>query len=97
MELAAEGLLNREVARRIGLTKYTVKNYMRTIYHKSGFGNRVQLALWYVRYREKRKGRTIMKSNVVLALLALLLLIAAALGQCTSATPGTFATTQTIP
>jgi DNA-binding NarL/FixJ family response regulator len=55
VELVAEGLLNREVAQRIGLTKYTVKNYLRTIYDKSGFGNRVQLALWCVRYREKRK------------------------------------------
>jgi DNA-binding NarL/FixJ family response regulator len=53
--LVTQGLRNVDAAEKIGLTKYTVKNYMRTIYDKSGFGNRVHLALWCVRYREKRK------------------------------------------
>ena len=48
--LVAQGLRTVDAAEKIGLTKYTVKNYMRTIYDKSGFGNRVQLALRYVRY-----------------------------------------------
>ena len=46
--LVAEGLLNREVAKRIGTTEHVAKNYMRVIYDKTGMGNRLELALWWV-------------------------------------------------
>jgi len=45
--LVAQGLKNREVAAAIGITEDVVKNYLRVIYDKLGFDNRVELALWY--------------------------------------------------
>jgi DNA-binding NarL/FixJ family response regulator len=47
IELVAQGLKNREVARAIGTTEHVVKNYLRAIYDKLGLWNRVELALWY--------------------------------------------------
>jgi DNA-binding NarL/FixJ family response regulator len=47
IELVAQGLKNKEVAREIGTTEHVVKNYLRTIYDKLGLWNRVELALWY--------------------------------------------------
>jgi DNA-binding CsgD family transcriptional regulator len=35
------------VAAAIGITEDVVKNYLRVIYDKLGFDNRVELALWY--------------------------------------------------
>lgn len=48
VELVAEGLTNREIAQQIGTSEYVVKNYLRAIYDRLGFSNRVELALWYV-------------------------------------------------
>lgn len=48
IQLVAEGLKNRDVAREIGTTEHVVKNYLRVIYDKLGMWNRVELALWYV-------------------------------------------------
>ncbi len=45
--LVAQGLKNREVAKTIGTTEHVVKNYLRVIYDKLGFYNRVELALWH--------------------------------------------------
>ena len=47
IHLVAQGLKNREVARRIGTTEHVIKNYLRVIYDKLGFYNRVELALWH--------------------------------------------------
>jgi DNA-binding NarL/FixJ family response regulator len=47
IELVAQGLKNREVARSLGTTEHVVKNYLRAIYDKLGLWNRVELALWY--------------------------------------------------
>ena len=47
IELVAQGLKNREVAREIGTSEHVIKNYLRTIYDKLGLWNRVELALWY--------------------------------------------------
>jgi DNA-binding NarL/FixJ family response regulator len=47
IELVARGLKNSEVAEIIGTTEHVVKNYLRVIYDKLGFWNRVELALWY--------------------------------------------------
>ena len=35
------------MARAIGTTRQVVKNYLRAIYDKLGFDNRVELALWH--------------------------------------------------
>ena len=47
VELVAQGLKNSEVAEIIGATEMVIKNYLRVIYDKLGFWNRVELALWY--------------------------------------------------
>jgi len=47
IQLVAQGLKNREVAKEIGTTEHVVKNYLRVIYDKLGLWNRVELALWY--------------------------------------------------
>jgi DNA-binding NarL/FixJ family response regulator len=47
IELVAQGLKNSEVAEVIGTTEFVVKNYLRSIFDKLGFWNRVELALWY--------------------------------------------------
>jgi DNA-binding NarL/FixJ family response regulator len=46
--LVADGLKNKEVAVEVGTTENVIKNYLRVIYDKLGFWNRVELALWYV-------------------------------------------------
>jgi DNA-binding CsgD family transcriptional regulator len=56
IELVAQGLTNRDVARELGTTEYVIKNYLRTIYDKLGLWNRVELALWYeARKHENRR------------------------------------------
>jgi two-component system response regulator DevR len=54
IELVAEGLKNKEVAKAIGTTEPVVKNYLRVIYDKLGFWNRVELALWYESRRDSQ-------------------------------------------
>ena len=43
----AEGLKNREIADKLGISANVVRNYISKIYDKVGVKNRVQLALWY--------------------------------------------------
>ena len=47
VELVAQGLKNGEVAEIIGTSEFVVKNYLRAIFDKLGFWNRVELALWH--------------------------------------------------
>jgi len=47
IELVAQGLKNREIARELGIGEYVVRNYLSAIYDKIGLSNRVELALWY--------------------------------------------------
>jgi two-component system response regulator DevR len=47
IELVAEGLTNRDVAERMGITPRVVRNYLVRIYDKVGLSNRLELALWY--------------------------------------------------
>ena len=45
----AEGLTNREIARRLKLTEHTVKNYLFRIFDKLGVSSRVELVLYAFR------------------------------------------------
>jgi DNA-binding NarL/FixJ family response regulator len=47
VELVAQGLKNNEVAEIMGTTRLVIANYLRVIYDKLGFHNRVELALWH--------------------------------------------------
>lgn len=60
IELVAQGLTNRDIARELGTTEYVIKNHLRTIYDKLGLWNRVELALWYeARRHENRTSREV--------------------------------------
>ena len=50
--LVTEGLTNQEIAAAIGTTENMAKNYLRFIYNKTGMGNRVELALWYLEHHD---------------------------------------------
>jgi len=47
--LVADGLRNSDIAKVIGTTENVVKNYLRTIFDKTGTWTRLELALWHVR------------------------------------------------
>jgi len=49
---AVEGLSNREIARELGITEHTVKNYLFKIFDKLGVSNRVELVLSCLRREE---------------------------------------------
>ena len=48
-----QGLKNREIAVRVQTTEHVVKNYLRVIYDKLGFSNRVEVALWYIAHEKE--------------------------------------------
>jgi DNA-binding CsgD family transcriptional regulator len=50
--LVAEGLRNSEIAKFVGTTTNMVKNYLRTIFDKTGTWTRLELALWYLKTNE---------------------------------------------
>jgi DNA-binding NarL/FixJ family response regulator len=52
-KLVAEGLNNRDIAQKLGLSEHTVSNYLFRIYEKLGISSRVELVLYMVR-REQR-------------------------------------------
>jgi DNA-binding NarL/FixJ family response regulator len=60
IELVANGLKNREIAKKLGIGEHVVRNYLGIIYDKVGVSNRVELALWYEarvhegRFRQKK-------------------------------------------
>src|SRR5260370_2714069 len=49
VSLIADGKQNKEIAKIMGLTVTTVKEYNYRIFQKLGFSNRTQVATWFVR------------------------------------------------
>jgi len=47
IELVAQGLRNRDIAEKLGVNPFVVRNHLGVIYDKIGLSNRVELALWY--------------------------------------------------
>jgi DNA-binding NarL/FixJ family response regulator len=45
--LVAQGLKNNEVARVLGTTEGVVKNYLRTLFDRSGMSNRTEFCAWW--------------------------------------------------
>jgi DNA-binding NarL/FixJ family response regulator len=59
----AEGLTNREIARRLKLTEHTVKNYLFRIFDKLGVSSRVEVVLYALGNGEVRPAPTSRKSQ----------------------------------
>lgn len=55
-QLVAEGLSNREISAKLGLTPHTVKNYLFKVYEKLGLSSRVELILCLQKQREASLG-----------------------------------------
>lgn len=49
--LIAEGIANKEIAAEVHITEQVVKNYLRSIYDKSGQSTRCELVVWLIRNR----------------------------------------------
>jgi DNA-binding NarL/FixJ family response regulator len=52
--LVAEGLPNREIALKLGISEHTVSNYLFRIYNKLGISGRVDLVLYILKRREQQ-------------------------------------------
>jgi two-component system nitrate/nitrite response regulator NarL len=55
VDLVADGLTNRDIAARLGLSEHTVSNYLFRIYNKLGVSSRVELVLYVMKRREQSR------------------------------------------
>jgi DNA-binding NarL/FixJ family response regulator len=56
VQLVAEALTNRDIARQLNLTEHTVRNYLFRIFNKLGTSNRLELALYVIKQRRASQG-----------------------------------------
>jgi len=54
--LVADGLTNREIAKDLGLSEHTVRNYLLRVFDKLGVSTRVELVLYCLRERQRPDG-----------------------------------------
>lgn len=54
IKLVTAGLKNKDIAKTMRITEDAVKNRIRRIFDQLGFYNRVELAMWYIKYKEER-------------------------------------------
>jgi DNA-binding NarL/FixJ family response regulator len=59
VSLVMEGVPNREIAVKLGVSAHTVKNHLCHIYEKLGISNRVELILYATSSRERSRGSSI--------------------------------------
>ena len=50
LRLVVEGLLNKQIAHRLGITERTVKAHLTSAYQRIGVADRTQAALWAQRH-----------------------------------------------
>ncbi|MEZ0578438.1 response regulator [Nocardioides sp. MH1] len=50
LRLVVEGLLNKQIAQRLGITERTVKAHLTSIFQRTGVADRTQAALWAQRH-----------------------------------------------
>jgi two-component system, NarL family, nitrate/nitrite response regulator NarL len=53
VNLVVDGLTNRQVAQKLGLTEHTVSNYLFRIYEKLGISSRVELVLYTLKQKQQ--------------------------------------------
>ena len=63
IKLVAQGLKNREIADKLGISHKVVKNYLGKIYEKIGVNGRLELALWYTARVHQRQWRRSKRSR----------------------------------
>jgi DNA-binding NarL/FixJ family response regulator len=51
VSLIVQGCKNKEIANRMGVTEQVVKNYLRSVYDKTGVSDRLELALFTIHHR----------------------------------------------
>jgi len=56
LALVVDGLMNKEIGRRLGTTERTVRNQLVSVYQKLGVDSRVGAAVWYVRQETISQG-----------------------------------------
>ena len=50
LRLVVEGLLNKQIASRLGITERTVKAHLTSVFQQIGVADRTQAALWAERH-----------------------------------------------
>ncbi len=59
VQVVAEGLTNRDIARQLNLTEHTVRNYLFRIFNKLGTSNRLEIALYVIKKRGASQGSNV--------------------------------------